>query len=666
MTLASGAHFKIDTFECMAAMEIEPHYNHDFQPLFANANAIAGEIAKDQLHPERIVWAISDFAGGEGSKIYYPQQPDRYDVASLMNVTQRGMLTTRTKRRRASVTGEASPTTTERPAGVSAYATAIIAWGSDIIASTDAITWDTTADVSPNLGGTSSHFADAITDGTNAAFLLATSSTTDVIPVVQADAGVTTWDDTHTGTAVDYPIVGCVIDGVPYTMSLATTFIIKKKAAVMDSAADWGATTVFNTNIVPAGTWGTDYWTSAVGAETASFWSYATKAQSFVWEVRNDVGRPYWTPPPGFVIKKLVYHLGVLFALGSRVAAGNAFASMYAIPLATRSPVFIAAPRKHRNVALDSLELGCPGPDSNLFVADTDSGKIFLYDLERDAISLFDDLANGGTGDSTDFVADDDKIGTMFMHGARLVVATYSPGESGTALQVISYDDLEVDNRDAGQAISATLETAEWDFGLPLELKALTGFYVTYKVTDSGTTSGLLANSRITVSYSADDATYVDTTVITSATTPTGAKGRVFIAAPTGSSTVKFTRLKIKITLDNNATAVAPPILFGVMVEAQPVAYKELWDLAIRVEDEAQNDRPTLRANVASYLRDALEDLVQNKNIVTFLDGLRYKFPHSSPQPGYSSHTVIVESVSDEIQDTLAEGVMRVRLRAVA
>src|SRR5207344_1734585 len=119
----------------------------------------------------------------------------------------------------------------------------------------------------------------------------------------------------------------------------------------------------------------------------------------------------------------------------------------------------------------------------------------------------------------------------------------------------------------------------------------------TYKVTDAATTSGLIANSRIKISYSIDDAAYVDLSVIDSTTEPSGPKGRVFQQVSTGDNTVKFSRLKMKITLDNNSTTVAPPVVFGVTAEAQLMAYAETWDLAVRVEDEDSNERPLTRQN---------------------------------------------------------------------
>ena len=671
MTLASGAEYSIAGLEYRALErggDDEPHTAHDLDTLFANTQAIAGEIAKDQLHPDRILWSLTDFIRGEGATIYYPQNPTQYDQGSLMNVTKRGQLTTRAERRRSApaATGGSPAVDGNRPAGASAYTHAIIGWGRQIVVSTDCITWTIAADSTPLMDDAA--FADALSDGTNVAALVGIAgagTAVDSIAVVSVDASTTTWADAQTGTTTDPPIVGAVVDGLPYVLALNGTLIVQKKAAVMDTAADWAGTAVYNTNITPAGVWGTDYWTSAVAGETALYVSYSTKSHAFVWEIQNDVGRPFFTGDPGFSVKKLLFKRGILFLVGNNAGAGSNFARLEAIPIQTGSSVTVAEPRKHLATSFGTFSVGCAGNGDYLFLGDEDSGKIFLYDIQNDALSLFDDLANGGTGDGVDFVANTDKIAFLAMHGARLFCATWDPGGVGTTLQVISWDDLEVQSRDDSQAISATLETAEWDFGLPMELKGLLGFYVNFKVTDAATTSGLIANSRITISYKTEGAAaYTDTTIITSATTPTGVKGRVFIAAPTGTNTVAFNRLKVKITLDNNATAVAPPIHYSTIVEMAPMAYSEVWDLLVRVEDETQNERTTLRANKAPYLRDALEDLVQNKDIVTFLDGSRYPWPHSTAQPGYTTHTVRVESVKDHIVAG-AEGFAQVRLRAV-
>jgi hypothetical protein len=538
-----------------------------------------------------------------------------------------------------------------------------------------------------------------------------------------------------------------------------------------------------------------------------------------VYATQDDVPRTLYTSEPGFCIKKIVYKLGVLFLLGAQVSAGKKFASVYAIPLATESPIEIGSPRKHKNQELSSWEVGCAGPGNTLFLGDAITGKIFSYDMKRDSFSLFDDLANGGTGDGLSFssdgtllpyatstmetstlaltgwtkesgttmvldttaprsgtkhltmgsdvvavmatgvagipitpsvsytaqgyfrdlassgtgstiairwytnagafistststvfsttttytarsvaatspsnaayaaleitpgtqtlYADDvtlnltsstgtDRLAFLATHGSRLFGAIWQPTGSATSLQVVSYDDFVKENRDGSQAISASLESGEWDFGVPQEQKALIGFYVTYEVTDPATTSGLLANTQITVSYATDNGisvtpTYTALDTVTSATDVIH-KGRHFIPVSDADTTVSFSRLKIKIALDNNSTAVAPPIVYSVVAEAQLMAYAETWDLVVKVEDEESgSDHPRSRQNRASFLRDNLLDLAINKQIVTYVDGTRVRF-NDTP----TTHTVMVEDPTDVISspDT-AEGYMALKLRAV-
>jgi hypothetical protein len=286
-------------------------------------------------------------------------------------------------------------------------------------------------------------------------------------------------------------------------------------------------------------------------------------------------------------------------------------------------------------------------------------------------------FTTGGSSNSADMddaslhlgssVAVASRIAFLASHGSRLFGATWQPQGTGTSLQVFTYDDLIKENRDGSQAISATLESGEWDYGVPQEQKALIGFYVTYEVTDSATASGLLADSQITISYATDNdisvtPSYTDLTTITSATSVTR-KGRHFIQVSDAATTEKFTRLKIKLTLDNNSSAVAPPIVYSVVAESQLLAYAETWDLVVKIEDEANNDRPRSRQKEPSFMRDNLISLATNKDIVTFLDGARYELNGE-----YSTHTVIVEDPTDVInkdEDHYAEGFMQLRLRSV-
>src|SRR3989304_8194356 len=168
--LASSAHGSIGGGGYVLAIEEATHYHHRYGSLCAPTSAIAGEIAKEQIRPEKLLWAITDWSGGEGALIFYPQDPTSYDIGSLINATTRGKLTTRPARDRDAVARTGANATTETlPAGTSAYSNAFIAWEDNIITSTDTLAWTSAQDVSP--AGSGHSWGDAISDGTNAAFL---------------------------------------------------------------------------------------------------------------------------------------------------------------------------------------------------------------------------------------------------------------------------------------------------------------------------------------------------------------------------------------------------------------------------------------------------------------------------------------------------------------
>lgn len=803
-------------------------YDHYFESLFSQSTAIAGEIAKQQLRPEKLLWYLTDFSGGEGYRIYYPTEPTRYDQSSLMNVLERGILTTRTRRRRSSVARAGSSATVAlRPAGGSAWDKAMVAWGDNVIYATDALTWTA---ATHGLSTTSYDFFDSDTDGRHLVLGdTAEGGTANIIVSLDGSATPPTGTDLFTGTtASNPPTVTEVMEGVLYAWTVQDDGSLALLKGTGLGTGSTLSTVVYDSNVIPSGTWGTDYWTDIEAAETALYMSIGTPGGSVVFSSTQDIGRAFWTSPPGFTIKKLIYHEGVLFCMGAQTAAGKRFAALWAIPLSTRAPIFVAAPRRHRNEELYDWTIGCGGYGSTIFIGDENSGKIFLYDIERNAIELFDDLANGGDGDgtvfnsgtgeqimdslsatfennggagglaathwniiagpatvdpnnpagqahtgtfgmfmsaaatvrtdtgiagyavtaATDYIfgywykgeaagtqqlavtwydsggssistdtdsaqteavgawqrraftltspvgaafvaltlttvgaaghyADDfliregsitteDKLAFLAMHGSRLFGCTYQPDGTGTSLQLITWDDSLKENRDSGQPIVGTWDSSEWDYGVPQELKALNGVYVTHDITDGSTASGLIADSRITISYAADEDiftdTFTDVATITSATT-TAHKGRHFLTVSDDDETVKFSRIKFRITLDNNGSStVAPPILYSAVPEAQLMAYSEVWDLIVRIQDEAHNERPLEREWRAYILYDNLESLATSKEYVELLDGVRYQGDNNR----HSTHIVQVEDPHFVLENLDAgEGYCTVRLRSV-
>jgi hypothetical protein len=816
--LPSGADVQIGDHEYVLARQEQGHYVHRFESLFANATAIAGEVAAQQLRPEKLLWSWTDWSGGEGARIYYPQDPTTYDVGSLINGTERGALTTRATRRWSSVARSGSNAdTSSRPAGGSAWNKAMIAWEDNVIYSRDAASWAATAGIT---SGSGSQYYGANTDGRYLVVGKIVEGTVNLVDSIDGAVSTPTVADIFSGTtAINAPYVPEILDGNVYTWGLnASSALALVKLAGANAAS--AGTAIYASQVTPTGSFGTDYWIDIEQAEANLFMSLGTPSGSLIFTCENDVGRIYTSFQNGFCVKKLIYHEGVVFCLGARFASGKKFAEIVGLPLQTGNRITVARPRRHRNEQLPEFSIGTAGPGATVFAADENSGKIFIYDMEADALHLFDDLANGGTGDGVSFtpyggllpanvagaegatlaatgwtqevanflrstttprdgsshltcgvgtgvgtgvtatgfdgivvdpstqytlsayhrivnlssqtrdigirwysatgaflstnratavtdasatyaqmtvtatspstaafaalecrqtagnangtafdsfyfgegsvVAQTDKLAFLAVHGSRLFGATYQPQTgTGTSLQVISWDDLLRENRDGTQPIEATVESATWDFGLPHEIKALTGIYLTFEVSDDDTASGLVEDSRVTVSYSVDGGAFVALDTV-DADTESIIKGRTFQLISDGDDTVTFSRLKLKATLDNNSTSdTQPPVVFSVTAEAQLVAYAETWDLIVQLEDEDGHERPSSRQVRADELRDDLLELVTNRAFVTLLDGARYTLPGV-----FSTHTVILEDPTDII-DTQAQGTMRLRLRSV-
>jgi len=339
--LASGAHVSINAVEYVLDEDQEPHYVHRYESLFSQSTAIAGEIAKNQLRPEKLLWSMTDWSGGEGSPIYYPQDPNAYDVGSLVNVTNAGIVTTRPRRRVTSVARSGSTATTgQRPAGGTTWDKAVILWGDNGLFSKDAIGW------TAGTGGTGYASSVSLYDADSDGRYLITGITQDsiagnIVYSVDGSPATPTYADVFSGTTLlNAPFVTEVLDGVWYAWGIdnaASDVLALVKFAALSVAS--GGTLIFNSGITPTGVWGGDYWTDMEAAEGNLFMSFGTPAGSIVFTSEADVGRTYYTSEPGFCIKKLIYKAGVLFCLGAQVSSGKQFASVWAIPLQTASPI---------------------------------------------------------------------------------------------------------------------------------------------------------------------------------------------------------------------------------------------------------------------------------------------------------------------------------------
>ena len=644
MGLPSGGHVKLGDYEYLLDESVPNHYAYSSQLLQA-PQPETGEAGAVGLRTDTLLWHMTDWVGGEGNRRYFADAPDIYDYSTGANPRIRGQLTGRPTLVSTTITGITDAT--KHPFLTSALGAIWLAGSRTIAYSTDnGVTW--TKKTTP--GGTVAFTAvagesDAVYiaqgDGTDRGVRRHTAATADGT----SDAVI----DISTNA---YPFVAAaMMDGRLYLWTGRKLYECEVGESlplvwndtwrkVDDTQADL---TYSNYESTSSGGW----WAGCASAENSVIYFSGSEGRTTVREFKYVNGaatpRPIWNLPLGFTGRAITVANGIIFVTGHYGLASTAdgYGALWALPLNTRQPLFLGYFRKQQGTYLHMQELAA-SYGSQVLVGDK-LGKVFVYDAEFNAISLLSDLGLASTA----------AIGSMLTSGTKRVVACYTPGAAGTVYTIYAYSDEET--RESVGSLSFTLDSGVWDFDQPHVSKGLVGFYVTWQV-EGTTTSGLLANQRIRVSYAPDGGSYVDTTVITSATTPSsGVKGRHFVSVATGSSTPKFHNLKVRVTLDNNAsTGVKPPILYSVTAEAMPFESRETWTLALRCKD----DRDT--GSRADVLRDNLRALVTSRAAITLLDGYRYPKDKQSS----SSHVVFVDAVEDVIARA-GEGTVRVRLVAV-
>lgn len=646
MGLASGADVKIGDYEFVIDKSAETHYARSWEPILDRNPSVVGEIGKRHLKGDRLLWSMTDWSGGEGNRLWYQDDPTVYETSDSLNGRIRGQLTGRPDRDVDSVTYADQR---DRPTLQVADGALWLGGSQTLAYNTDgSSTW--TAKTS---GISSPSIITAMAGDHEYLYYTAWESTASGTRIVRrVDQASAAADVVSSGTGLAVYAGLTIMAGRLYAWTgrrlheldifQSVPLASKHRRKVYDTGVDPATANVF----------GTKWWADAISTENSVVFFYSTAQLSNVYEYKGGVGRPLWRGPYGFTVKSAAYQNGIIFLAGHWGGSGNTgWGGMYAIPLDTRRAVFVGWFRKFDNANLQMQEMcGSYGP--NILITAARTGRVFNYDADLDAISMVEDFE--GT-DGMSFTNNDHRVGHMATFGNKRVLAVYRPGAgaAGTTIQLVRFATDEPSDRATSPSggLSETLEMGEWDYDLPFDVKTLHGFHVTFKP--------LTANQRITISYAWDGDSYTDMTAITSATSGS-ASGRVYQAITTPPNGY---RLKVKITLDTNATAsVTQPILYGLTAEAEAISYQQVWDLALRIKHERQkNARPSNRADIAEVIRDDFDTLMTNKAAVTFLDGFRY-----SSQPNKTkSHTVTIDRVQDVIGDSPAEGTIFVRLKEV-
>lgn len=639
MALASGADIRLGLpdgdCEFYLARDVANHYVHTYNPLFAQRLDISGTPGQQNLRPELLMWSYTDWSGGEGEKFYNPSRPNVY-FKGVANGRSPGELTSPPDRNFGTHSTAAAPNALFFTAasgslfmGTGNEPTA--AGANHFFASTDGTTWTskdlgfTTGDVLTALASDGVYVYAVKDDGSNwqirrydpdadtsAAFSVLVSSTNQILGMaflqIAAGGRLYTWN-------------GRILREYDTTASLTVT-----PSQVYTSGVDK----------VPNAARG-----DVIAAENSVVFFYSAEGRSYLTEyglASGGAARPLWTPPKGFVIKKIAYQLGLVLCYGDY----NGKDALFAVPINRSTPIFLGYIRPNSSLTPADIDSSF-GSDVTILTTD---GHVFVYNLALDSLSELANLSDtGGT-----FAA------TTTYKGLRLA-AKYN----STTVTTYTWG---ADDGTLSTTVGSAPEMPAWDFDLPFVDKLLHCFHVN--------SSSLSSSNTVTISYDLDESgSYTDLTTLTS--------GKVNISFP--AVPVAFRQLRWKITTAGNAK------VYAVAAQASVASTTETWDLIIDLRPEALNrsqpDRPdVLRARLIKARED--KEAMQLDDGVPFVRESVVAWDGTSINDGsgndvqYSgvrTSTVLIEDVQDVAVEGPARdnrrgtgsgyGLLRVRLRKV-
>lgn len=657
LTDGSGNEYKFLLDESITSAWRQP-YRHSIVPVRASqGGAISGmptseADAQRSGSVDRLLWTMTDWIGGEGFRQWNLQQPEVYDFGSG-NPRIRGQYTGRPLRVNVAIPCDNRQ---NKPFLAVGDGRLWMAGGQTLKYSNDY--GDTWTDATAALNLAANFKVTAMVGYFDGVYVAAKNSLagTHIIRKVVVTGGIIGSDFLASETGK--PHVGlAILQGELYAWTGVKLFqgdldatlpvVLNKSWRVVGST---GADLDYNNY---GGTSPGSWWGDATTSENSVFVFIGLEGRTLVYEYDGKAMPEVWQIPYGLTGKSFTNQNGILFCAGHWSGESDAtggHGAEYALPLDSRVPGFVGWFRKSAGQNLQMQEM-CPSYGSQHMVAAAILGKVFIYDADYDSITLFDDLAN----------AAGDKIGAMLTFGKRRYVLVYTPGSAGANnYQLYYYKSDEPGDRESVGALSDSIEYGEYDLGFPMEIKTLHGFHVNFRP--------LVANQRIIVSYQFDQAGYTAATTITSAT-PGASNGRVFVPVTTANQGF---RLKVKITVDNNATSgVKQPIVYAVTAEARVLNYTDVFEMYLRVKDESQSRKGHATApggRLAEDIRAKLMAAIRTGTLLTFKDGTPYSGTRKPVH--FDTYTVYIDTIEDNISsggggDNSAEGFGFIRLVAV-
>lgn len=604
--LPSGAHIRIGAFEFMVEATEPDHFNDFYESLYEAGSSIDGSPGKKTANPRFVYWRFDDWSGGENVKFFDVADPTTYWFGNV-NPRIPGALTSPPTR--TATTGLTTTTATPtRIILVSAAGTLWLLANRQAFYSTNGTSW--TAHANNALGAASDMMTAACSSGDEIWYSSDNSTTRKVFKLT------TGADETTAVSDVTGPhFLGMAErEGFIYGWTGKNLLRYNSKATLPITQTDKHKVHKAHLD-APAGT----YYGGCVAMDSGIAYFITYPGDSQVYFFQKGRGFPVWHFE-GKTVKAIAYNQGVLGAIAQQ---GNKCV-LYGMNVQTRQTFRLAD--IGRPVAATTAVALAPGPDDTFLIVlnDGTTNFIYSYSLSMDSVSQLDELtiAAQGTADAVAF------------YDSRRLVAYF-------ASTTVKADSWATD--DATPAGAWTWVSGAHDMSYPMDQKVLLGFHV---VNDQSIAAG---NGTV---YYQDD----EDGIWTSAGTWAAGSKHTYIDV--SASTVKYRNLRVRVVGASGAR------LLALAVRNFMNTSERMWRIKLKIKAESGGDRPSNRNKPASVLRSYLHTLLSDQNAVTFLNGFRYE-KKGGDNDGYSTHTVVVDSVDDRI-DTDAEGVATVILRQVA
>lgn len=697
--LASGAHVKIGSYEFDLDETIDAgslgggfytaHYKYSASSLITTDQPVAGTNTRiDALRPGRLVQYWDDWRGGENSARFDPDDPTTYAVADGANTRRPHSLTGRPERIPSAINNFVD----NSKAPIMGYGAGAVWMGSgyDLNYSTDGYNWSTagassatTASDYPGFLSLSSSYNITALAGDDHYIFYAGYKSSGTLRTLYAKVKDATTLGVKLTSAAE--VTGTAYAGLAVMNN--TLFAWTGKTLTYFNVGSWDGSTALTENasygtgntIDSSMVLNTDYYAGCVAAENSVFSFFSRVGYTVVYQTQLQADGSYATSPiwqtNSLQATCITYHNGVLFVGGNSV--GAAAPELWAVPQDTGRPVFVGAIRPLTN-SLHSITAMCPGPHATILIGIGYAGITFIYDMDQDAFSQLDDLGGyiSPQREGQLYVAATNAGSyPYFVGGYRGTVLQALGSTTGTSYTTFSYySDFPYD-RFYDSSTAATYwewTSPAFDNGLPFQQKTLLGISITFEPFLSS------ANQQLTVGFVCDSATVKESTTqpstsstysnITYATTGAN-QGRVYIDL-SGRTDTNYTNLQIAVEGGFNTTGPGQtyscPLVYSIATDSALIAYEYTWDLIIKLDNFIPGSDPGRKAAVtdsAVKKRNYIRGIIDNKAVVTFLDGYRYAAKGGSGV-GYSSHTVFIEDPEDTIVGN-SEGHMRLRLRSV-